>query len=375
MSAGVAAAVAALALSGGVALASSPHWSLVTSPNSGTLNNSLGAVSCVGSSFCMAAGDYYNGSYDQTLIEKWNRSSWKVVSSPNTSSTQANYLGEVSCVSSSFCMAAGAYYNGSYDQTLIEKWNGSSWKVVSSPNSSALWNDLYGVSCVGSSFCMAVGDYFNGLVYQTLIEKWNGSSWNVVSSPNSSTQGDNLNGVSCVSSGFCVAAGDYSNGTVDLTQIENWNGSDWSLVTSPNISSTDDNILYGVRCVSKSFCMAAGHDYNGTTDQTLIEKWNGSTWSLVTSPNTSSAEDNFIGAVSCVSSSFCMASGTYYNGSNDQTLIENWNGSTWKLVSSPNRSSTGDNALGGLSCVSSSFCMAAGYEVNGTTYQTLIEKW
>ncbi len=67
MSAGIAATVAALALSG-VALAASPHWSLVNSPNSGTLNNSLNGVSCVGSSFCMAAGEYYDGTVDQTLI-------------------------------------------------------------------------------------------------------------------------------------------------------------------------------------------------------------------------------------------------------------------------------------------------------------------
>jgi hypothetical protein len=56
--------------------------------------------------------------------------------------------------------------------------------------------------------------------------------------------------------------------------------------------------------------MAAGADYTGTYDQTLIEKWNGSTWSLVSSPNRSSTQDNDLDGVSCVSSSFCMAAGS-----------------------------------------------------------------
>ena len=125
LAAGIATAVAALTLSGGAARAAStsPHWRVVSSPNtSSSQRNYLEGVSCVNSSFCMAAGDYYNGTNYQTLIEKWNGSTWSLVSSPNTSSTQGNYLNGVSCRSSSFCMAAGYYYAGTYDQTLTEKW-------------------------------------------------------------------------------------------------------------------------------------------------------------------------------------------------------------------------------------------------------------
>ena len=85
---GFAASVAALAFSGGAALAASPHWSLVSSPNtSSSQSNGLSAVSCVSSSSCMAVGDYYNGANFQTLIARRNGSSWNLVSSPNTSST------------------------------------------------------------------------------------------------------------------------------------------------------------------------------------------------------------------------------------------------------------------------------------------------
>jgi len=129
--------------------------------------------------------------------------------------------------------------------------------------------------------------------------------------------------------------GEYSNGTNYQTLIEKWSGSAWSQVGSPNSSSTQDNFLGGVSCVSTSFCIAAGGYKNGTNLQTLTERWSGSSWSLVSSPNTSSTQLNALDGVSCVSSSFCMAAGNYSNGSNDQTLIEKWNGSSWKLVTSP----------------------------------------
>jgi hypothetical protein len=92
-------------------------------------------------------------------------------------------------------------------------------------------------------------------------------------------------------------------------------------------------------------------------------------------PPTRAAQINFLDGVSCVSKNFCMAAGNYSNGSNDQTLIEKWNGSTWNLVTSPNTNSTQDNHLFGVNCVSTSFCMASGYYFNGTNLQTLIEKW
>ncbi len=283
----------------------------------------------------------------------------------------------VRCLSTSFCIAVGDYFNGTNYQTLIEQWKGSSWSVVSSYNTSTTEdNFLYGVSCKSTSFCFAAGEYSNGTHNQTLIERWNGSSWSLVTSPNtSSTQDNGLNTVSCTSTSFCFATGGYNNGTSLQTLTERWNGSSWSLVSSPNTSSIEINFLNGVSCVSKGFCMAAGNYSNGSNDQTLIERWNGSTWSIVSSPNTSTTQNNDLNGVSCISTSFCMATYRAGNGSNDQTLIERWNGTSWSIVSSPDTSTTEDNDLFGMSCVSTSFCMATGYYFTGTNLQTLIERW
>src|SRR2546421_12759221 len=57
---------------------------------------------------------------------------------------------------------------------------GSSWSVVQSPNVGTSSNDLNGVAVVSSSNVWAVGEDNTN---QALIEQWNGSSWKVVSSP------------------------------------------------------------------------------------------------------------------------------------------------------------------------------------------------
>jgi len=51
--------------------------------------------------------------------------------------------------------------------------------------------------------------------------------------------------------------------------VEQWNGSVWSTVTSPNPGTTN-NSLYSVSCVSVSFCVATGSQYSGSGSQTLV---------------------------------------------------------------------------------------------------------
>ena len=94
--------------------------------------------------------------------------------------------------------------------------------------------------------------------------------------------GSALRGVSCTSSSNCVAVGDgFFNGNFG-TLIEAWDGSSWSIVPSPNpINGLGYPRLNGVSCAGPSRCMAVG-DYAYFT---LIETWNGSAWSVVAGPS------------------------------------------------------------------------------------------
>src|SRR5581483_4697048 len=103
------------------------------------------------------------------------------------------------------------------------------------------------------SDCWAVGDYYGtDLLAQTLIEHWDGTSWAIVSSPNISTADHNfLLGVTCVSASDCWAVGYYANDNfLPQTLVERWDGTSWAIVSSPNTSTTEPNLLIGVTCVS-----------------------------------------------------------------------------------------------------------------------------
>src|SRR5207248_3662420 len=87
----------------------------------------------------------------------------------------------------------------------------------------------------------------------------------------------------------------------------------WAIENSPNGPTTRDNYLEGVTCVSGSDCWAVGYYVSDPVgySQTLIEHWNGTSWSVVPSPNTSATQHNQLASVTCVSTSDCWAVGQY----------------------------------------------------------------
>src|SRR5205823_3782732 len=133
------------------------------------------------------------------------------------------------------------------------------------------------------------------------------------------------------------------------------------------------NFLYNVTCVSASDCWAVGFSQSlvgaDNINQTLIERWDGAAWAIVNSPNTS-ANKKYQHSVACGSASDCCAVGYYYTGNAVesgmyQTLIEHWDGSSWAIVTSPNTSTTEYNHLFAVTCVSASECWAVG--LSGTS--------
>jgi hypothetical protein len=91
---------------------------------------------------------------------------------------------------------------------------------------------------------------------------------------------------------------------------------DWSIVSSPSARNASQtfNFPSGVTCVSASDCWAVGFSWAGSNShQTLIERWDGTAWAIVSSPNTSPTRENVLFGVTCVSASNCWAVGDYYN--------------------------------------------------------------
>jgi hypothetical protein len=360
-------------------------WSIVASPNVAP-DDRLNGVSCISASFCVAAG-FSNGSGpDRALIESWNGSTWSIVPTPSSSPAAADLYG-VSCATATFCVAVGLTFGGGPEQTLIEQWNGLNWSIASSPNPAGVPNNrLFGVSCTSSSFCVAVGESIAPLP-RTLALQWNGATWSIATTPNTlATEPNNLSGVTCKNPSWCIAVGSSvsAGATANLTLIEQWNGATWSIVPSPAPAPNQDEFLSGVTCPSESFCVAVGYLLTNPVgyDVSLIEQWNGSTWSVVPAPLAAGSLSDQLSGVSCVGPTSCVAVGSSLTSGVSDTYVTlglTWNGAYWAQLPPVNPPVTpvGNDfaGLAGVSCVGGQSCIGAGdaYPGNGGTDETLIE--
>jgi len=347
-------------------------WSIVAAP-SGSSESQLAKVACPSTTSCLAVGHYATATTGRTLTEQWNGSSWTFVASPNATGAIKSSLEGVSCPGATSCVAVGS----SSDQTgatktLAAQWNGTSWTIIPSPNPAAVvTSDLEAVACATTADCYAVGHSFDGSVNKTLAEHWNGTSWSIVTSPNRNGSGD-LHGVSCPSATSCFAVGESSSKTL----VEHWNGTSWSLMTTPNPTGTAFDLLNGASCTSPTSCFAVGEWVSGSTGHTLVERWNGTSWSVVSSPNPplTGAMEAILNSVSCPSSTSCSAVGTNL-ADTDKTLVERLNGTSWSLMTSPNPTAAINSDLSGVSCPSPTNCDAVGVWSSPASDYTLVERY
>jgi hypothetical protein len=357
--------------------------------------NDLTGIACSSDSLCFAAGTSYlsgpNGySAYRTLIDRWNGSSWSIVDSPNGASNENN-LFRVSCASSTLCFAVG--YEGPFvpnGHVLMERWDGGAWTIVSPPRIAGAQNSLLrDIQCLSSTLCFAVGQYLPSGAYvnsQGLIEQWDGRSWTVKPDVHEGL----LYAVSCASAFLCFALGvDYTFETgheVQHSIAERWDGSTWGVVPS-GLGDVRSEVL-SASCASETVCFASGYIGDGQApDAPMIEAWDGKSWRLVYAPQPSvpvspAKIDDQLVSVSCASGSFCLAVG-WHRWSTPQTalsdtLVERWDGISWTIVRSPNGSpSPGfSNALMAVACPTKSRCMAIGhYDAPDGYLQVLAELW
>ncbi|MGB9112444.1 MAG: hypothetical protein WCF24_06935, partial [Acidimicrobiales bacterium] len=365
-------------------------WNIVASPDKNAPahtpsyknlynNNALQGVSCT-SDQCVAVGQFCtstpsafpsaplsgqcgyrgsaspppDGSWSDTLIEMERAGgAWTITPSPdvNTDSTWAtindDHLFGVQCMSDSDCYASGyTQPRAAKIRPMSLQWNGTSWGTWNgstfvtsapmynqppdtSPTTEDNWD--FGMTCIpGTSpdVCWTVGA-IGGTRNETLAEQYTGGpvhSWTSLQgtsppftsySPNvpstSGSNGDQLQDISCMSNGTCFAVevNYYRNGATTLPwnplieECTSCNATtpttpSWTVAQSQNLSPISSNaasVLYGVSCTGTNFCMAVGFFCTGSGDclystdgsqyQTLAEEWNGSGWSITSSPDAS----------------------------------------------------------------------------------------
>jgi hypothetical protein len=185
-----------------------------------------------------------------------------------------------------------------------------------------------------------------------------------------------LYGAAATSPADAWAVGYYSDGTAYQSLIEHWDGASWTTVPSPDPKGGSVlTTLTGVAATSARNAWAVGGYNPGSGPKTLIIHWNGSKWASVPSPNSgNSANYGSFSAVTAISGSDAWAVGEDGNGLVHHTLIAHWDGRRWRRVASPNVG-TRSNFLFGVAAVSRSGVWAVGYYFTGSQEQTLIERW
>jgi hypothetical protein len=350
--------------------AASAAWKVEKTPNpSGAVISYLHEVSCTSASACTAVGAYSlkGGSGGSIMAERWNGKAWSIQVMPTPKGTEGDNLYGVSCASASACTAAGSAYStkAAGDVPLAESWNGKSWRVETTPSPAGGTDPtLYAVSCTSASACTAVGDYMNkaGLP-QSLIERWNGKTWAIQIAAKSAKRSWLIGGVSCPTLTACTAVGYQNSGTGDATPlIEGWNGKTWTAQKAALPKGAPGGALDSVSCTSPAACTATGVNFSGTAP-TLAERWNGKTWTVQPTPNPSNFTTSLatveLDGVSCTSAKACTAVGSYQPGGMDAYFAEVWNGTAWKLQSTPVPAGSQGGNLLGVSC-STRGCTAVG---------------
>ncbi len=343
-------------------------WSIVPSPNASTANNELLGVAIRHKKDAWAVGDYTDASTPviHTLTEHWDGSSWSVVPSPDAGSS-LNILQKVAPIpGTKELWAVGVSGNSSGpQQTLIEHFDGTSWSIVPSPNIGTANNVLNDVVALSKSDAWAVG---NSPSTQTLIEHWDGVSWSLYPSPVTPVAAG-LQAITQVpETNELWAVGFAQPNTLTL----HFDGTSWSIVPSPNVNSPQFNVLLGAAAAASNDVWALGsYGSFGNSVFVLALHWDGSTWSVVSTPNPGPT-NNAVRAVALIpDTNHIWAVGLAGTVSTFQALIEQWDGTSWSVVSTPS-TGTSQSSLAGVDARANE-AWAVGSQASSGLSQTLIE--
>jgi hypothetical protein len=203
--------------------------------------------------------------------------------------------------------------------------------------------------------------------YTPLAVRFDGTSWIAVPTPTLKGRAD-FDGVAAVASGdvWAVGAKDISDTGTAQPLIEHWDGTSWSVVSSPKLK--DGGVLNAVAAISSNNVWAVGFFDNFSGD--LVEHWDGTSWSIVSSPAFNGTNDILYG-ISADASNDIWAVGNSNGG-----LILHFDGTSWSRTVFPDPR-YGFITLSAVTALSPSDVWAVGTKKSGNNSRpaALIEHW
>lgn len=311
-------------------------WRYTPAFNAGS-DNSLASIDRIPNSSggMWAVGQFVKPSGTGALALQWRGGKWSVSRGPTIGS---GLLSGVTAAGPNNAWAVGTVHGSrNIAHGLIEHWNGREWRVqISPPQPKEWWENLNAVSAGGLNDVWAVGSWYGSDGTQTLAKHWNGSAWRVVPTPGSppNQYQSALQAVTVAGPRDVWAVGYRQRGYTTVTLIEHWNGSVWSVVSSPS-PSAQTNALSGVAAVNPTDVWAVGrYRTAGGHNRALIEHWNGAQWT-VAPLSRPSLPDSSLAAVSAANGAGVWAGGTYGSPGGQRALVEHWNGVRWSTQTPP----------------------------------------
>jgi hypothetical protein len=238
--------------------------------------------------------------------------------------------------------AAGAILSSEgTDRSLIVHWTGDGWQRMGSRNRPGA-TDLYGIAARAAGDVWAVGsssdDGFQ--TTSTLIEHWNGASWRIVRSPNPDQFQNELTHVSAGRDGSLFATGHTSTGTLLMRLL---NGR-WRTVATPAVAGYGSTFLEGLAVRSAHNVWLAGYGQRSSdgASRPLVEHWNGSTWTVLPAANV--APQSYLSDIA-VGGGRVVAVGTSFNDFGSRGIVEQFDGTAWSAVDTSTSGAAGFAAV------------------------------
>ncbi len=284
-------------------------------------------------------------SHPEPLIAHWDGRRWSVAPSPAVQ----GILNTVAAVSTNDVWAVGSQSRASGKMTvehaLIEHWDGQRWRAVPSPDTVAVEggdvaSHLYSVAVVSAKDVWTVGVAFSPAMQKrwTLLEHWNGQHWSMVfDQGNQPTPGWGW-GVTAVAANEVWVFGYKQVKALSFQAlVERWDGSRWHDVTTPQFARVSDAI-FSLSVIAANDIWAIGQSVHtlpgqqGTTTMVLLAHWDGQKWSILPGPSWLVGANSQLSQVLAVAKNNVWVAGSILESGQTRALLARWDGNTWRQI-------------------------------------------